>query len=168
MAKKKTLINIQSRFMITESLLQRWQNEDKQVPGARMCVSICVNIHASYDEIPGTFMKFSSQSMIDSPRLPSPAKCTALEGSCVSSHYLGTIALLSSHEWTWVLMTLGPSLAQHGRYSCSRWGYDVIVRKGSPGLGCQGLVWCNSQKRQPWIRLPRFGSKSYPLQAVSP
>ena len=39
---KKTLINIQSRFMITESLLQKRQNEDKQVPGARMYVSMCV------------------------------------------------------------------------------------------------------------------------------
>ena len=165
---KKTLINIQSRFTITESLLQKRQNEDKQVPGACMYVSMCVNIHTSYGQIPGTLMKFSSQSMTDSPRLPSPAKCPALEGSCVSSHYLGTIAVLSSHEWTWVLTTLGLSLAQHGCYSCSGWGYNVIVRKGSPELGCQGLVWCDSQKRQPWIRLPRFGSKSYALQAVSP
>lgn len=140
----------------------------KSLEHACVCVHLCEYVHTSYGQIPGTFMKFLKSIYDGLPQLPSPAKCTALEGSCVSSHYLGTIAVLSSHEWTWVLTTLGLSLAQHGCYSCSGWGYNVIVRKGSPELGCQGLVWCDSQKRQPWIRLPRFGSKSYALQAVSP
>lgn len=138
-------------------LMQKWQNEDKQVPGGcpysrcvvtYVCVWVCVcpkaHLFVSVCACflwPGSwnFLLWGSQRGSVTPT--SPPKCSTLESSCGSSQ-CGTdrscVVVMYVQPW----MNRNVSVRS---LSCSAWPLEppwagMMVRRWNPGLSCWDLV----------------------------